>query len=164
MTEFKDRKRIAVAGASGFIGSQLIETLLPNYDVVGLTRYQKESTRHLTWRQCDLFSLLQAEHALRGADYAFYLVHSMMPTSHLTQASFEDMDLILADNFARAAAREGGDHADLHLTLFGPCAACRQCRDRGRHRRRSPRRGARPRRRWSACPRPSSARRRRRRG
>ncbi len=107
MTEPKNRQRIVVAGASGFIGSQLIEKLLPNYDVVGLTRYQKESTRHLSWRQCDLFSLLQAENALRGADYAFYLVHSMMPTSHLTQASFEDMDLILADNFARAAAREG---------------------------------------------------------
>lgn len=108
--ERSPRKRVVVAGASGFIGAQLIERLLPHYDVVGLTRYQKESTRRLTWRQCDLFSLLQAEHALRGADYAFYLVHSMMPTSHLTQASFEDMDLILADNFARAAAREGIQH------------------------------------------------------
>ncbi len=104
------RKKVVVAGASGFIGSQLIEQLLPHYDVIGLTRYQKESEGNLTWRQCDLFSLLQAEHALRGADYAFYLVHSMMPTSHLTQASFEDMDLILADNFARAAAREGLKH------------------------------------------------------
>ncbi len=56
--------------------------------------------------QCDLFSMLQTERALVGADYAVYLVHSMLP-SRLTQARFEDMDFILADNFARSAARAG---------------------------------------------------------
>src|SRR5690606_15038482 len=59
------------------------------------------------WRACDLYSLLQAEQALAGADYAFYLVHSMMPMASLTQGSFEDIDLILADNFARAASKAG---------------------------------------------------------
>ncbi|MGA0094626.1 MAG: NmrA family protein, partial [Chthoniobacterales bacterium] len=56
--------------------------------------------------RCDLFSLLQTERALAGADYAVYLVHSMLP-ARLTQARFEDMDFILADNFARSAARAG---------------------------------------------------------
>ncbi|MFZ0075441.1 MAG: NmrA family protein, partial [Exiguobacterium undae] len=36
-----------------------------------------------------------------------YLVHSMMPSAKLTQGSFEDMDLILADNYARAAKENG---------------------------------------------------------
>ena len=36
-------------------------------------------------------------------DAAVYLVHSMMPSARLTQARFEDLDLILADNFARAS-------------------------------------------------------------
>jgi uncharacterized protein YbjT (DUF2867 family) len=31
----------------------------------------------------------------------------MLPSAHLTQGAFEDMDLILADNFARAAAKAG---------------------------------------------------------
>ncbi|MBI5883637.1 MAG: hypothetical protein HZB91_11100 [Elusimicrobia bacterium] len=57
------------------------------------------------WRSCDLFSLRQCEEALAGAEQAFYLVHSMLPSARLTQGSFEDMDLICADNFARAAAK-----------------------------------------------------------
>lgn len=101
------RARVVIAGASGFIGQCLTEALLPDYDIIGLARAIKPSTAGLEWRVCDLFSLLQAEKALAGADYAFYLVHSMMPHARLTQGSFRDMDLILADNFARAAATAG---------------------------------------------------------
>lgn len=61
----------------------------------------------MTWRSADLFSLADAEDALAGADYAVYLVHSMMPSAKLTQAKFEDMDVILADNFAQAAKKNG---------------------------------------------------------
>ena len=39
---------------------------------------------------------------MEGVDTAIYLVHSMMPNAKLTQANFEDMDALLADNFARA--------------------------------------------------------------
>ena len=42
-----------------------------------------------------------------SARFAIYLVHSMLPSARLTQASFEDLDLICADNFARAAKRAG---------------------------------------------------------
>jgi uncharacterized protein YbjT (DUF2867 family) len=59
------------------------------------------------WRSCDLFDLAKLERALEGADVAIYLVHSMLPTARLTQASFADLDLLLADNFARAAERAG---------------------------------------------------------
>ena len=59
------------------------------------------------WRTCDLFSLAQTELAVHGADVAVYLVHSMLPAARLTQASFEDTDLLLADNFARACAKSG---------------------------------------------------------
>jgi uncharacterized protein YbjT (DUF2867 family) len=44
---------------------------------------------------------------LEGIEYAVYLVHSLAPSSRLTQASPRDMDLVLADNFARAAAANG---------------------------------------------------------
>jgi hypothetical protein len=36
-------------------------------------------------------------------------VHSMMPVARLTQGSFRDMDLICADNFARAAKKAGAE-------------------------------------------------------
>lgn len=102
------KQKIAITGANGFIGSQVIQQLSSHHDIIALTRSGKPQTEaNIEWRKCDLFSLLQAEHALKGADVAFYLVHSMMPMARLTQASFEDMDLILADNFARAAKHNG---------------------------------------------------------
>jgi len=61
----------------------------------------------LQWRQADLFSLLQVEAAVQGASCGIYLVHSMQQTSRMTQGSFADIDLILADNFARAARKHG---------------------------------------------------------
>ena len=39
----------------------------------------------------------------QGVDYALYLVHSMQPSTRLNQGNFEDTDLLLADNFSRAA-------------------------------------------------------------
>ena len=44
---------------------------------------------------------------MAGVDYAIYLVHSMMPSARLVQGSFEDLDLLCADNFAKAAGRAG---------------------------------------------------------
>lgn len=100
--------KVAVAGASGFVGKALIEPLKKHHDVVALSRSSHKSlSEKIEWRACDLFSLLDAENALHDIDVAIYLVHSMRPSAHLTQGSFEDFDLIVADNFARAAKKAG---------------------------------------------------------
>ncbi|MCM2677215.1 NAD(P)H-binding protein [Alkalicoccobacillus plakortidis] len=100
---------IALTGASGYIGNNLLKKLEKQADIIALSRNgdNYENTENVTWRSADLFSLKDAEKALEGADYAVYLVHSMMPSAKLTQAKFEDMDLILADNFAQAAKKNG---------------------------------------------------------
>ncbi|MCX5789349.1 MAG: NAD-dependent epimerase/dehydratase family protein [Elusimicrobia bacterium] len=100
---------VLIAGATGFIGRALAERLRGRSRVIGLTRAGAAPAPYpgIGWRSCDLFSLLQCEKALEGVDTAFYLVHSMLPSAHLTQGSFQDMDLIMADNFARAAERAG---------------------------------------------------------
>jgi uncharacterized protein YbjT (DUF2867 family) len=106
--EQKAQKTILIAGASGFIGRSLIEKILDttSYKIIALSRAKKESHHpNLEWRQCDLFSLLEVEGALEGATDAIYLVHSMLPSAHLDQGSFEDYDLLLADNFARACEK-----------------------------------------------------------
>ena len=105
------RLTIAVAGATGFVGQALIPVLSSHHDVVGLTRSPTRAAIRkdgdIAWRHCDLFSIRDVETALQGVDLALYLVHSMLPSARLTQADFEDLDLLLADNFARAAKVNG---------------------------------------------------------
>jgi uncharacterized protein YbjT (DUF2867 family) len=102
------RPRVAVAGATGFVGRALLPALAEHADVVGLCRGAPPAAPEgVAWRRCDLFSLRETEAALAGVDVAYYLVHSMLPSARLTQGRFEDLDLLLADNFGRGAARAG---------------------------------------------------------
>jgi uncharacterized protein YbjT (DUF2867 family) len=101
---------LVVAGASGFVGRALGAAMARErrFRSVGLSRSRRApSDGYDEWRAVDLFSLLETERALEGASVAVYLVHSMMPNDALTQARFEDLDLLCADNFARAAAKAG---------------------------------------------------------
>ena len=104
-----DRKpSLVIAGASGFVGRALAPLLTKRFEVIGLSRSDREGADGFAeYRKCDLFSLKEAERALEGAEYAVYLVHNMMPSAKLTQGDFADLDLVCADNFARAAARAG---------------------------------------------------------
>lgn len=96
---------VVVAGASGFLGRALAPRLAGRHRLVGLSRGKRSGDGYDAWRACDLFSLKDAEEGLEGATHAVYLVHSMMPSARLVQGSFEDLDLICADNFARAAKK-----------------------------------------------------------
>ncbi|CAM2011684.1 NAD-dependent epimerase/dehydratase family protein [Acanthopleuribacter pedis] len=106
---------VAIAGATGLIGTHVRNLLEqdPRFRVVVLTRSPARAGSseafdgRARWRHCDLFSLHITEEALAGVDVAVYLAHSMLPSSRLTQARFVDLDLILVDNFAHAAASAG---------------------------------------------------------
>lgn len=98
---------MAIAGAGGFVGRALIERLRGTARIIAIGRsVPSEPDPDVEWRACDLYSLLDAERALEGVDVAFYFVHSMLPSARLNQSGFADTDLILADNFARAASRQ----------------------------------------------------------
>ncbi len=96
---------VAISGARGFVGGRLAEALAESANVVGLSRNLPSSRgRHVAeWRRCDLFNYEDAYAALQGVEVAYYLVHAMMPSARLTRGRFEDLDVISADNFARAA-------------------------------------------------------------
>jgi uncharacterized protein YbjT (DUF2867 family) len=108
-----DRPTVAIAGATGFVGTSIRAALAEDYRIIGLTRSPVRARMNAgrnereEWRHCDLFSSYAVRDALEGADYAIYLVHSMLPSARLTQAEFVDLDLLLADNFARAAEAQG---------------------------------------------------------
>lgn len=103
--------RIVIAGATGFIGHAVAQRLANRaqpLEVVGITRGRKDAAG--AWSRlvtCDLFSLKDVERALVGARYVAYLVHSMLPSARLVQGSFQDLDLICADNLGRAAKKAG---------------------------------------------------------
>lgn len=100
-----------ITGASGYIGGALVERLSPRMRVAGLSRSHAPGmdAHGVEWRKADLFSLAQTRAALAGARYIIYLVHSMQPSARLTQARFEDLDLLMADNVARAAREAGAE-------------------------------------------------------
>ncbi|MFT7580351.1 MAG: hypothetical protein ACI9MR_002020 [Myxococcota bacterium] len=106
--------KVVVAGATGFVGRALGPLLAERFeDVRGLTRSAEVAGTQAdgyTFYEADLFSMLDCEKALEGATHIIYLAHSMMPTARLTQGSFRDMDLICADNMARAARHAGVQH------------------------------------------------------
>ena len=109
------RDRIVIAGATGFVGSAFAQRLAKREDrrfqIVGLTRSRTGAPG--AWDElvsCDLFSQTDVAEALRGARYAAYLVHSMLPSAKLVQGDFADLDLICADNFGRAAKEAGVEH------------------------------------------------------
>lgn len=111
-------KKILIAGASGFIGHALIENLLKREDISIIALSRKPRASHhprLEWKQCDLFSLKDIQLAMAGCEEAFYLVHSMLPSASLSQGTFYDFDLLMADNFVRA----GKEHQLKHIVYLG---------------------------------------------
>src|SRR3990172_2498914 len=102
------KPKLVVAGVSGFIGTAVCKELVKHYDVVVLTRSRARSQMAnpsipITWLYCDLFSRHDVENALAGAEYVVYLVHVRIPTARLDQSHSDDVNLLLADNFAQAA-------------------------------------------------------------
>jgi uncharacterized protein YbjT (DUF2867 family) len=111
-------KKVLIAGASGFIGRALIDHLLSTTDhsIVALSRVERKSSNpRLEWRKCDMFSLKDITNSMEGCDQAYYLVHSMLPSASLSQGTFYDFDLIIADNFVRA----GHKHKLKHIIYLG---------------------------------------------
>lgn len=104
--------KILLTGASGYIGGHLKDKLKDQHEIIAISRNtsNKRNEENVTWKSADLFDLDEITEVMEGIDTAIYLVHSMMPSAKLTQANFEDMDALLADNFARAAKKQGVKH------------------------------------------------------
>ncbi len=104
--------KVCLTGATGFIGKNLLASLEKNsnIEVIALSRkvsplMDNAKKGNVTWRRCNGFSLIDVEKATEGADILIYLIHSMLPSTALSQGTFSDFDLYLADNFARAASK-----------------------------------------------------------
>lgn len=103
--------RIAIAGATGFIGRNLLHNLRGDlsFELVALSRrldpmMHNSLKDNILWRKCDGFNFQEVIESTINCDILIYLIHSMHPTATLVQGRFEDFDAIVADNFARAVS------------------------------------------------------------
>jgi uncharacterized protein YbjT (DUF2867 family) len=99
--------RVLVFGASGYIGSHLVERLLSSPHPVRASARNREVLEGRGWQDVELVEAdaLKPETlaaALSGVDVAYYLVHSMA-----AGRDFARLDREAAENFSRAATRAG---------------------------------------------------------
>jgi uncharacterized protein YbjT (DUF2867 family) len=96
-----------VTGATGFIGSALVQALVASGEpVIALSRRpvnEAAPARGVTWRACDLLSPETLPLAFAGVRVAYYLVHSMGSG----QAEYRALERRSAEAFVAAAAAAG---------------------------------------------------------
>lgn len=100
--------RVAVIGATGYVGGRLVPELLAAGHAVRCLVRRPERLDRVPWRgdvevaAADVLDRESLEHALEGIDAVFYLVHAMGQS-----ADFEEQDRIGAENTRNAAAARG---------------------------------------------------------
>lgn len=107
---------ILVTGATGFVGSALITTLLrTDHSISALTRDAASyaSPEGIRVIEADLLDQASLKGIFNGVDVVYYLVHSLE-----TGPSFAQRDRDAARNFTRAAS-EGGVHRVIYLGGLG---------------------------------------------
>jgi len=98
---------ILVTGATGFIGSRLISSLVESgYTVTGLSRKKLPNTKNVKYVQADVFDIDQLTTAMKGIDVAYYFLHSMEGNKSEWK-EFASREKIQAQNFLKAASKSG---------------------------------------------------------
>ena len=103
-------ERVAVAGATGYVGGKLTEELIARGVKVQALARKPEKASGLAdagadVRKGDVLEADSLRAALEGAEVAYYLVHSMGRGSE--EAGFAERDRRGAENFAAAASEAG---------------------------------------------------------
>lgn len=96
--------RVLVLGATGYVGSRLVPTLLAaGHDVVAASRHPEPDAHpwggRVAWRRCDATDADQVAETLLGVDALCYLVHS------LDAPRFGERDRLAASTVADAVRR-----------------------------------------------------------
>jgi uncharacterized protein YbjT (DUF2867 family) len=97
--------KILVTGVSGYVGGLLVPRLKRDgHEVTGLSRHPDRVQLPITVTRGDAVTGEGLLQALDGVDVAYFLIHSMEPSS---AGAFDQRDRAAAENFARAAKAAG---------------------------------------------------------
>lgn len=98
------RLKILLAGGTGTIGKSLIEALTPDYDVYTMSKYpKKHSQQHVNWIKGDIYNYYDVKKAMEEIDIAVFFIDPTKHSAKMTRALAKELNIIAADNFARAA-------------------------------------------------------------
>jgi uncharacterized protein YbjT (DUF2867 family) len=96
---------ILVTGITGYVGSRLTPRLLRDgHRVRGFTRHPGRVELGIPVATGDAVNGVGLDHALRDIDVAYFLIHSMEPSS---SGAFDVRERAAAENFTAAALRAG---------------------------------------------------------
>ncbi|HYV15064.1 MAG TPA: NAD(P)H-binding protein [Conexibacter sp.] len=100
--------RILITGVSGFVGARLVPRLLrDDHELRGFARDAQRVAVDVPLAIGDVLSGVGLDAALEGIDVAYYLIHSMEPTTDGADGAFSIREQAAAERFA-AAARAAG--------------------------------------------------------
>lgn len=102
------KPNILLAGVTGYIGKHLIQFINSEAKLFTMSKYPKEDDfKDITWLKKDIFNYNDVLESMETMDIAIFYLDPTKHSAKLTQATARDMNLIAADNFGRAAAKQG---------------------------------------------------------
>ena len=99
------KRKVVLAGATGFIGRWIIEVFQNDFQIIALSRKKVKinHNQNIHWKEVDLYSMSSTERALEGADIAIYLFTPLRLSLRLNKGKFRKTNHLLAANFTGAA-------------------------------------------------------------
>ena len=88
--------KVTVFGATGVVGRALLPLLVPDNELVAVSRSTHATGQGVRWVEGDAGFAADVARAIEGAEIVYYLVHS------LGRRDFERQDRVAAENVAAA--------------------------------------------------------------
>lgn len=99
------KPKVLLAGATGYIGKNLIASIKSEAQLYTLSKYPKEEeVQEVIWLKKDIYNYQDVVSAMEGMNIAIFYLDPTKHSAKLTDATAKDLNIIAADNFGRAAA------------------------------------------------------------